>query len=158
MGYGFRALISNCSMTSIATLKDDPKGTKEKSFNEIFSLKFGAELIAISFAPRGERLLIATENWIYCYRWQSPQQTPPVLIASRLGIGRWSGAFRWSDADGSIELGLLDTSDTLVPTQVSLQNIEFPPVLEKPEELLAEWQIRLGLQIDTQCRISPAFL
>lgn len=136
------------------------KEVQEDGKNELrpsiaFSLQYSELVRDAAFTPQGDRLLVITQAWVYYYVME---ESGPVPISSRLLSGPWIGAFHWRDEPDSLDLCLLDTGDS---AQVSIMSLDPPNVAAlsgDPEDLLAEWQRRLGLHITADARVLPAFL
>lgn len=133
------------------------KGEQDNIFSPAFSIQYQRQVEALLFSPNGNRMVVATKDWLYCYEWRTGQRTRPILICARLLPFRWTGACRWTDATDEMEVGLLDSGNHLRLFCLTSSLSDLEPVPDEAADLLAVWQLRLGLQIDKRCRISATF-
>jgi hypothetical protein len=109
-----------------------------------FRLQYTNPVQCAAFTPGDDRLFVMTQSWAYYY---GLSESGPVPISSRPLPGSWVGAYHWREEADSIDLSLLDTGDSLRIARMSLDPRDVPVVSGEPEDLLFEWQRRLGRRV-----------
>jgi len=131
-------------------LRDVPTLVTEK----VYRLQFVDSIEHAAFTPQGDHLLVFTRSWAYYY---AVQKSGLIHISSHLLLGPWAGAIHWHEPPSSLELCLLDAGNSLAMQTLLLDTRSTATVAADPEQLLSEWQWRLGQLIRADCRVVPAY-
>jgi hypothetical protein len=103
---------------------------------------------ALAFSPDGASICIGTLFWCHLVR---TDRSNGMAYSSRMlpGIFPPSGtAFHFLGRSGErIEVAVLSTGDSILPTTVRFNSYDAAPIPGDPEQLLAEWQRKLALKI-----------
>ncbi len=112
-------------------------------------LAFGG-IHALAFSPDGTSILAATSEWVHLARLEDSRA---VATSSRLLPGRYpptsATAVRPLDSPSNrLRVAVIQTPDTLLPTELDFDNSVVIPIQGDAEGLLADWQKRLDIDID----------
>ena len=135
--------LATASYDNTARLWDVATGTPRAK-----PLRHDASVRAVAFSPDGNMLVAATLWWIHASSVNNEMIAP---IASRLLPGAFKGpeSFRFRDLNGRrIQIAVGDTGNTFLIPALNFDLLEAEPIQGEPEELLDEWQKKLGLKID----------
>jgi WD40 repeat protein len=119
----------------------------------IDTLHFGNRVEFVSFNRAGDGFLAVTDAWLHYF---SISEDGAVPISSRLLPGTWMGALRWCGNPSLIDVALLDCRNSFRVFRLGLDLSDVPPVEGNPEDLLFEWEARLGQHVDENARIAPS--
>jgi len=110
-------------------------------------------VIAVSFSPDSSCVLIITHRWLYVLA--VTRHGLKALNSRYIGAG-WIGVHHFSDSCADcLDIAVHLTADSLAIETIHLFEPDAPPIEGDPDELLEEWQQRLGLAFDADMNIVP---
>jgi WD40 repeat protein len=116
-------------------------------------VQYDSGVRAVAFSPDGNTALVSTDRWLHVH---TVTDGGLEHRTSRfLGRG-WTGVHRFSDACvDCLDIAVRPTANSVALETIHLFEPDAPPIEGDPDELLEEWQRRLGLEFDEEMNIVP---
>src|SRR5262249_42491711 len=118
---------------------------------------YGARIHAVVFSPDGRKVLVATRWWLHIAQFDGAGTR---ALVSRLLPEEWPvhGDFHFLDASANrVQVAVSPTADSIRIITLQLDSPDATPVQGDPQQLLIEWQRKLGLEINKAGEIVPNY-
>lgn len=122
---------------------------------------YGNQVQTMAFSPDGRKIFTTTTRWLHVMKIEDDSQSvqiSPIFNCLLAGSSIVSGdnKFHFLDPSGNqIQIVVRPTGDAVKVVRLRLDSAEVTPIQGDPNELLEQWQRRLGLKINDTGEIVP---
>lgn len=124
-------------------------------------MRYESWVRAVAFSPDGGTVLVTTYWWLHILNVEDGSQSVqliPILNCMLPGSNLATGVnnFHFLDPSGhQIQIAVRPTVDSVQVIPLRLDRADVTPIVGDPNQLLDEWQRRLGLRINGADEIVP---
>lgn len=117
-------------------------------------LRLGARVTDVAWSADESTLYVNSGNWLYRYSF-TPSDAEPVAARFLPGNPVRASMQVPADCASCVRMAFFETGDSIFVETIDFDEPGGDPIEGDPEELLEEWQRKLGLRIDEDRRFHP---